>query len=344
MTHLRSSNTPPFPSPERPAACSLPIALTRPSRHSSLYGLGAAHRRATFTGDFRLRGDTRPPPPAPWRSTSPPEPTKQGWAETGSTKPVRPETARTTGCVAFPEPAHLIHPPRFVQSERSSRGSEDEQERTRLPRRRRDVRDQSHRRAHGGAVFSAIGDALARDEPVAIAGFGQFVIRDRAARQVAIRKPGSPSPSRPRRCRRSRRRRPFETRSTDSVAGQAAPPFVPATPPPVHPFAIRTRRSARPGSRKLPLRLRQADRRTRASRIARSPDALHAERDRTGDQAHSPGRGTFVAGRRRGDFCVLSHAQTPAQHLSNHVRRQDETTGIPGFVTHAHTCAVTPGA
>ena len=31
--------------------------------------------------------------------------------------------------------------------------------------------------------------------------------------RVAIRKPGSPSPSRPRRCRRSSRRRPFETQS-----------------------------------------------------------------------------------------------------------------------------------
>ena len=33
------------------------------------------------------------------------------------------------------------------------------------------------------AVFSAIGDALARDEPVTIAGFGKFVMRSRAARQ-----------------------------------------------------------------------------------------------------------------------------------------------------------------
>ena len=42
-----------------------------------------------------------PPPPASWRSTSPPEPTMQGWAETGSTKPVRPETVRTTRPVAW---------------------------------------------------------------------------------------------------------------------------------------------------------------------------------------------------------------------------------------------------
>jgi len=31
-----------------------------------------------------------------------------------------------------------------------------------------------------GAVFSAIADALARDEPVAIAGFGKFTVRGRA--------------------------------------------------------------------------------------------------------------------------------------------------------------------
>ena len=34
-----------------------------------------------------------------------------------------------------------------------------------------------------GAVFSAIGDALARDEPVAIAGFGTFFTRTRAPRR-----------------------------------------------------------------------------------------------------------------------------------------------------------------
>ena len=33
------------------------------------------------------------------------------------------------------------------------------------------------------AVFSAIGDALARDDAVAIAGFGTFSTRNRAARQ-----------------------------------------------------------------------------------------------------------------------------------------------------------------
>ena len=34
-----------------------------------------------------------------------------------------------------------------------------------------------------GAVFSTIGDALARDEAVTIAGFGKFTARSRAARR-----------------------------------------------------------------------------------------------------------------------------------------------------------------
>ena len=42
------------------------------------------------------------------------------------------------------------------------------------------------------AVFSAIGDALARNEPVSIAGFGKFVMRNRAAR--AGRNPGTGEP------------------------------------------------------------------------------------------------------------------------------------------------------
>ena len=49
-----------------------------------------------------------------------------------------------------------------------------------------------------GAVFSAIGDALARGEPTAIAGFGTFVVQGRAARR---RRKCSPN----RRARRHRR-------------------------------------------------------------------------------------------------------------------------------------------
>ena len=43
-----------------------------------------------------------------------------------------------------------------------------------------------------GAVFSAIGDALARDEPVAIAGFGKFAVRSRAARTGRNPQTGEP--------------------------------------------------------------------------------------------------------------------------------------------------------
>ena len=43
-----------------------------------------------------------------------------------------------------------------------------------------------------GAVFIAIGDALARDEPVAIPGFGKFDVRDRAARQGRNPRTGEP--------------------------------------------------------------------------------------------------------------------------------------------------------
>ena len=43
-----------------------------------------------------------------------------------------------------------------------------------------------------GAVFSAIGDALARDEPVAIAGFGKFAVRSRGARSGRNPQTGEP--------------------------------------------------------------------------------------------------------------------------------------------------------
>ena len=72
------------------------------------------------------------------------------------------------------------------------------------------------------------------------------------------------------------------------------------------------RQSARPRKRELPLRLRPADLRARASRIAWSADALHAEGDRTADGAYSLGRGTFGPGtiiggpgRRYGHLAVL---------------------------------------
>ena len=42
------------------------------------------------------------------------------------------------------------------------------------------------------AVFSAIGDALARDEAVTIAGFGKFATRSRAARTGRNPQTGEP--------------------------------------------------------------------------------------------------------------------------------------------------------
>ena len=43
-----------------------------------------------------------------------------------------------------------------------------------------------------GAVFSAIADALTRDEAVAIAGFGNFSVSSRAARQGRNPRTGEP--------------------------------------------------------------------------------------------------------------------------------------------------------
>lgn len=42
------------------------------------------------------------------------------------------------------------------------------------------------------AVFSAIGDVLARGEPLAIAGFGKFAVRSRAARRARNPQTGEP--------------------------------------------------------------------------------------------------------------------------------------------------------
>ena len=59
------------------------------------------------------------------------------------------------------------------------------------------------------AVFSTITDTLARGESVAIAGFGTFNPRARAARQGRNPQTGEPSPSPPRRCPPSRPERLF---------------------------------------------------------------------------------------------------------------------------------------
>ena len=43
-----------------------------------------------------------------------------------------------------------------------------------------------------GTVFSSIADALTREEPQAIAGFGNFPVRSRAARQRRYPQTGKP--------------------------------------------------------------------------------------------------------------------------------------------------------
>ena len=73
---------------------------------------------------------------------------------------------------------------------------------------------------------------------------------------------------------------------------------------------------------------------------SRHPDALVRD---VGDRG-LPYCGRYGAQRTRGDFGDPSHARTPAPYIPNHFCCQHETTGIPGFVTHAHTCAVTRGA
>ena len=108
------------------------------------------------------------------------------------------------------------------------------------------------------AVLSAIADALARDEPVAIAGFGTFTVRGRAARQrrnpqtgqpVAL--PASKVPS------RSSQRKSFETRSTNNMMEQATTcsPSVSATlPPPVRTFQVQIYKASFLASRRCPMR------------------------------------------------------------------------------------------
>ena len=63
------------------------------------------------------------------------------------------------------------------------------------------------------AVFEVIGEALAKEEAVRIAGFGTFATRGRSARTGReILGPGRASRSRPRKHRRSRRARHLGTR------------------------------------------------------------------------------------------------------------------------------------
>ena len=117
----------------------------------------------------------------------------KGEAEAGSTAPVHPEAVRCTGCVALTERARLIGVPPVPRHPIAVPG-EDKMNRNDLV---------SHVAAETSvtrvgaermvaAVFSAIGDALARDEPATIAGFGKFIMRSRAGRQGRNPQTGEP--------------------------------------------------------------------------------------------------------------------------------------------------------
>lgn len=72
------------------------------------------------------------------------------------------------------------------------------------------------------AVFSAICDALARGEPVAIARLRKFAVHSRVARVGRNPQTGEPVDIAASRSRRSRPRRFFQTQSTPDVAQAAA--------------------------------------------------------------------------------------------------------------------------
>ena len=124
------------------------------------------------------------------------------WAETGSATPVRAETARKTGCVAFVLTARLIgtravsRNPIAVQGEAKMNKNDLASQ---VAAETSATRATAERMI--GAVFAAIGDALARDEPVAIAGFGTFFTRTRALRRGRNPQTGERLDTPPRRCR-----------------------------------------------------------------------------------------------------------------------------------------------
>ena len=166
------------------------------------------------------------------------------------------------------------------------------------------------------AVFSAISDTLARNEPVSIAGFGKFVLRSRAARQGRNPAAGEPVAIAALRAPSFKAAKPCATQPTDSMDGEVVwtPPLVPsAAPGHEQAFVRQARRCVPPRTFPLPVRLLRPDRRTRAPRIASVSHCPHAAHWRAVVDTVSPGSGTFGAGRRRADFRDSSDVRTPAQ-------------------------------
>ena len=188
------------------------------------------------------------------------------------------------------------------------------------------------------AVISTITDVLVAGETVAIAGFGTFSTRDRAADSDAIPGPERPLPSPPLGCLPSRPGNPFAMRSTGSVLTQQVDHAAPVTPRTLRQrtvFTIAARRRPRFVAPPQSRRFRHDGRLAHAH-----PDVVvRGVADR---RLPCPGR--YGTGRRRGNSDDRPPARAPAPYMPNHVCCQHETTGIPGFVTHAHTCAVTRGA
>ena len=111
-------------------------------------------------------------------------------AETVFTRPVRPGTAPTIaptiGCAASTDTARSIGT-RAVSPDPIAAQGEERMTRTELAA--RIAAETSVTKAAAERMVAAIADALARDEAVAIAGFGKFETRRRAAR--AGRNPGT---------------------------------------------------------------------------------------------------------------------------------------------------------
>ena len=186
MTTLRSSNMPPFPSPERSAACSLPMEMTRAL--ASFKRLPHVQRSLARDVHRRL--------PAPRRH---PTPTARSVALKVAAGTDHPRLGRDRlyqacapqdcphdppGCVASPDTARLTGT-RAVSRNLIGVQGEAKMNKNELVSHVADETSATRATAERmvGVVFAAIGDALARDEPVAIAGFGTFFTRTRAPRQ-----------------------------------------------------------------------------------------------------------------------------------------------------------------
>ena len=101
------------------------------------------------------------------------------------TKPVRRGTVIPAGCAAFPPKAARLIGVRAVSRNPVVAQGEEKLNKNELVSHVASETSVTKATADRmvGAVFSAIGDALARDEPVAIAGFGTFFTRTRAPRR-----------------------------------------------------------------------------------------------------------------------------------------------------------------